>query len=58
MIPVKRGEKTDRQIMGRSTTAEITGELDVPNSHFMLPAHIQGGGVESSHLTAFILLVY
>jgi hypothetical protein len=51
---VKKIEK----IMGRSTTAEITGKLNVTNSQFVLPAQVQGGGVESSHLTAFILLVY
>jgi hypothetical protein len=38
---VKRGEKKDRKITRRSTTGEIAGELDVPNSQFMLPAHGQ-----------------
>jgi hypothetical protein len=37
----KRRKKKDRKIMRRSTTEEITGELDVPNSQFLLPANGQ-----------------
>jgi hypothetical protein len=45
-----------RKIKGRSTTEEVAGEPDVTNSQFMLPAHVQGGGVMSVHEPYVVVL--